>query len=130
MKLKSNCIIEKYIKARTEDTYLQAIPKKIFQTWKTTELSQQMYDSVMTIINNNPEYEYFFSIMKIVDLFLENITTQMCLLHMIIYYQVLIKQICGDIVYYINMVASILIVKHMNFHSDVPSTGNYLFIMS
>jgi len=66
MKSKNNFIIQKHIEPTINEKninnvgHYQRIPKKIFQTWKTTELSKQMYDSIMTIVANNPEYEYFF----------------------------------------------------------------------
>lgn len=54
-------IVPSYIPIRsTELQYDQKIPKKIFQTWKTNQVSKEMYDSIQTIIDLNPEYEYHF----------------------------------------------------------------------
>jgi len=53
-------IIDKIIHPKSIDDYEQKIPKKIFQTWETNELHEEMYNSIMTIINLNPEYEYHF----------------------------------------------------------------------
>ena len=53
-------IIPKFIPARNLINNNQKIPKKIFQTWSKNELSKEMYDSVMTILNRNQEYDYYF----------------------------------------------------------------------
>lgn len=39
--------------------YKQEIPKKIFQTWKRHSLSKGMYNAITSIIDRNPEYEYY-----------------------------------------------------------------------
>ena len=36
------------------------IPKKIFQTYKTNQVSSGMYDAVYTCIDKNPDWEYHF----------------------------------------------------------------------
>ena len=36
------------------------IPKKIFQTWETNEVTPAMYDAVHTWIDKNPDWEYYF----------------------------------------------------------------------
>jgi mannosyltransferase OCH1-like enzyme len=36
------------------------IPKKIFQTWETNQVSSGMYDAVYTWIDKNPDWEYHF----------------------------------------------------------------------
>ena len=36
------------------------IPKKIFQTWETNQVSPGMYDAVHTWIDKNPDWEYHF----------------------------------------------------------------------
>jgi mannosyltransferase OCH1-like enzyme len=36
------------------------IPKKIFQTYKTNQVSSGMYDAVNTWIDKNPDWEYHF----------------------------------------------------------------------
>ena len=36
------------------------IPKKIFQTWGTNQVSPGMYDAVYTWIDKNPDWEYHF----------------------------------------------------------------------
>ena len=36
------------------------IPKKIFQTWVTNQVSPGMYDAVHTWIDKNPDWEYLF----------------------------------------------------------------------
>ena len=35
------------------------IPKKIFQTWYTKNLPQNVQDSIQKMLNNNSGYEYF-----------------------------------------------------------------------
>jgi hypothetical protein len=53
-------LIQSHIKPRENSQYLQKIPKKIFQTWKTNDVQTPMYNAMNNIINMNPEYEYFF----------------------------------------------------------------------
>ena len=36
------------------------IPKRIFQTWETNQVSPGMYDAVYTRIDKNPDWEYYF----------------------------------------------------------------------
>ncbi len=48
---------EKYI---TEDKKYKFISKKIFQTWETDLVSEDMFEAVSSWINNNPEWEYYF----------------------------------------------------------------------
>ena len=36
------------------------IPKKIFQTWETNQVTSGMYDAVHTWIDKNPDWEYHF----------------------------------------------------------------------
>ena len=36
------------------------IPKKIFQTWETSQVTPGMYDAVYTWIDKNPDWEYYF----------------------------------------------------------------------
>ena len=36
------------------------IPKKIFQTWETNQVTPGMYDAVYTWIDKNPDWEYHF----------------------------------------------------------------------
>ena len=38
----------------------QLIPKKIFQTWKSTSIPKEMYTTMMNNIELNPDYEYYF----------------------------------------------------------------------
>lgn len=38
----------------------QLIPLKIFQTWKSKELPEKMYEVVNKIVELNPEYDYYF----------------------------------------------------------------------
>ena len=53
--------IPSYIAPRKSlnQTY-QHIPKKIFQTWETSKVSQGMYNAVYSWINKNPDWEYYF----------------------------------------------------------------------
>ena len=38
----------------------QHIPKKVFQTWETHEVTQGMYDAAHTWIDKNLDWEYYF----------------------------------------------------------------------
>lgn len=38
----------------------QYITKKIFKTWRTSEVSQEMYNAVYTWIDKNPDWEFHF----------------------------------------------------------------------
>jgi len=40
--------------------YSQKIPFKIFQTWKTSHVDDKMYNAVQSVIQSNPEYDYYF----------------------------------------------------------------------
>ena len=59
-----NLINSKQIVIETNETlevvpnYNQKIPKKIFQTWKTNNMTLEMANTIKIIKNLNPEYEY------------------------------------------------------------------------
>lgn len=38
----------------------QQIPAKIFQTWKTRQVSPEVYNVIQDLIAKNPEYDYYF----------------------------------------------------------------------
>ena len=42
------------------NTSYKYIPKKIFQTWETSEVTEGMHSAVQTWINKNPDWEYYF----------------------------------------------------------------------
>ncbi|MEY8703037.1 hypothetical protein AB4F11_08770 [Francisella philomiragia] len=49
------------------------IPKKIFKTWRTSEVSQEMYNAVYTWVDKNPDWEFHFfddqaSVLKQIDI--------------------------------------------------------------
>ena len=44
----------------TSFKYSQKIPYKIYQTWKTSKVSKNVYDIIQQTIRDNPEYEYYF----------------------------------------------------------------------
>lgn len=53
--------IPKYIPAKKElDKKYENIPKKIFKTWRTSEVSNEMYNAVYTWIDKNPDWEFHF----------------------------------------------------------------------
>ena len=56
--------LPKYLAPRDENPEnnkeYKYIPKKIFQTWETNQVSSGMYDAVHTWIDKNPDWEYHF----------------------------------------------------------------------
>lgn len=49
-----------YIPAREKATYQQRIPRVIYQTFKTRLVDPNMYKAICTILEHNPEYDYYF----------------------------------------------------------------------
>jgi mannosyltransferase OCH1-like enzyme len=49
-----------FIPARKPPSYTQKVPFAIWQTWKSNEAAgKHHYDAVMSIVNTNPEYDYY-----------------------------------------------------------------------
>ena len=53
-------VIPKYVPARSSNNQKQKIPRKIFQTWKSLTVSKEMFNAVSSVIEMNPDYEYYF----------------------------------------------------------------------
>lgn len=53
-------IIPFHTPAKTKSYENREIPMKIFQTWKSSEVTEEMYNIIQETIRQNPEYDFYF----------------------------------------------------------------------